>query len=73
MNIQTHPDIWIARVIGILAIALGFVLGIEGLEQPESLWLPTALGLILTGLCAQGYAFYRTIIEKIQPEDTKDS
>lgn len=73
MNIQTQPDIWIARVIGILAIALGFVLGIEGLEQPESLWLPTALGLILTGLCAQGYAFYRTITEKIQPEDKKDS
>lgn len=73
MNIQTHPDIWIARVIGILAIALGFVLGIEGLEQPESLWLSTALGLILTGLCAQGYAFYRSITEKIQPEDKKDS
>ncbi len=73
MNIQTHPDIWIARVIGILAIALGFVSGIEGLDQPESLWLPTALALILTGLCAQGYAFYRTITEKIQPEDKKDS
>ena len=73
MNIQRHPDIWIARVIGILAITLGFVLGIEGLDQPDSIWLPTALGLILTGLCAQGYAFYRTMTEKIQPEDTKDS
>jgi len=73
LKIQTHPDIWIARVIGIIAIALGFVLGIEGLDQPESMWLPTALGLLLTGLCAQGYAFYRTITEKIQPEDKKDS
>jgi len=73
LQIPTKPEIWIARVIGIIAIASGFVLGIEGLDQPESIWLPTALGLILIGLCAQGYAFYRTIAEKIQPNDNKDS
>ncbi len=72
MQIPTQPEIWIARVIGILAIASGFVLGIEGLNQPDSLWLPTAMGLIVIGLCAQGYAFYRTIAVKIQPDDTKD-
>ena len=73
MQIPTQSDIWIARVIGIFAIASGFVLGIEGLNQPDSLWLPTALGLILIGLCAQGYAFYRTITVKIQPDKTKDT
>lgn len=73
MEIPTHPNIWIARVIGIIAIASGFVLGIEGVNQPDSIWLPTALGLILTGLCAQGYAFYRTVTYKIQPDDKKDS
>ena len=73
MHIPAQPNIWIPRVIGIIAIASGFVLGIEGLNQPESIWLPTALGLILTGLCAQGYAFYRFITYKIQPEDKKDS
>jgi quinol-cytochrome oxidoreductase complex cytochrome b subunit len=73
LHIPSHPNIWIARVIGIIAIASGFVLGIEGLNQPDSIWLPTALGLILTGLCAQGYAFYRTITEKMHPQDKKDS
>ena len=72
MHIPPHPPIWIARVIGIIAIAIGFVLGIEGLGQPNSLWLTTALVLILTGLCAQIYAFYRTITYKIQPEEKKD-
>jgi len=73
LHIPAHPPIWIARVIGIIAIAIGFVFGIEGLNQPNSLWLPTALVLILTGLCAQVYAFYRTITYKIQPEEKKDS
>ena len=73
LQIPSHPNIWIARVIGIIAIASGFVLGIEGLDQPDSIWLPTALGLILTGLCAQGYAFYRTITDKMHPQDKKDS
>ena len=72
LQITTKPDIWIARVIGIIAIASGFILGIEGLNQPGSIWLSTALGLIVTGLCAQGYAFYRTITQKIQPADKKD-
>jgi len=72
LQIPNQPDIWIARVIGIIAIASGFVLGIEGLNQPGSMWLSTALGLILIGLCAQGYAFYRTITQKIQPADKKD-
>jgi len=39
-------------------IALGFVCGMRGLDQPGSFWLPTALGLIVTGMLAQGYAFY---------------
>lgn len=73
MHIPTQPDIWIARVIGIIAIASGFVLGIEGLDQPGSIWLSTALGLIVIGLCAQGYAFYRTITKKIQPTVKKDA
>ena len=72
MQIPTQPNIWIARVIGIFAIASGFVIGIEGLNQPGSIWLSTALGLIVAGLCAQSYAFYRTITQKIQPADKKD-
>lgn len=55
------PRAWIARSIGILCIASGFVLGMEGLAHPDSNWLRTALALIVTGLLAQGYAFYCTI------------
>ena len=51
----------IARFVGIVAIALGFVIGIYGLEDTESPWLQTALGLLVTGMLAQGYAFYCSI------------
>ena len=70
-NVLTQPHIVIARVIGILAIAAGFLLGIEGLQQPDSMWLPLALALIVMGLGAQIYAFYRTIMKKIAPRSDR--
>ena len=51
----------IARSVGIIAIALGFVLGMYGLDHPDSHWLKTALGLLVTGMVAQGYALYCSI------------
>ncbi|GJL58348.1 MAG: hypothetical protein NPIRA03_12050 [Nitrospirales bacterium] len=50
----------IARAIGILCVAAGFMLGIHGLEQPGSSMLPTALGMIATGLVAQVFALVKT-------------
>lgn len=50
----------IARVVGILLVAGGFVLGIQGLEQPDTPLLPTALGLIAAGLLAQVFALVRS-------------
>ncbi|GKS60344.1 hypothetical protein YTPLAS18_38710 [Nitrospira sp.] len=50
----------IARAVGIVAIALGFIAGMYGLEHPESSWLRTSLGLIVTGLLAQAYALVCT-------------
>lgn len=58
---QLRQSAMIARVVGIVAIALGFVAGLQGLDEPGSGWLPTAQGLIVTGLCAQGYALWCTI------------
>ena len=60
-----HPN-WrmnamIARFAGIVAIALGFVCGMYGLDHPGTSWLPTALGLLVTGMLAQGYALYCSI------------
>ncbi len=55
------PSAVVARTVGIVCIALGFVVGMEGLDETGSVWLRTALGLIFTGLVAQGYALYRTI------------
>ena len=52
---------FIARSLGVVSIALGFVMGMHGLEHPDSIWLPTALGLIITGLLAQGYALYGSL------------
>ncbi|HEX2055623.1 MAG TPA: hypothetical protein VHF07_03960 [Nitrospiraceae bacterium] len=51
----------IARSVGIVAIALGFVSGMYGLEHTETMWLRTALGLLVTGMLAQGYAMYCSI------------
>jgi hypothetical protein len=51
----------IARGAGISFIALGFVLGMYGLEHTETIWLRTALALLITGVIAQGYAMYCSI------------
>ncbi len=51
----------VARSVGIVAIALGFVIGMYGLDHPESHWLQTALGMLVTGMIAQGYALYCSI------------
>jgi len=48
-------------VVGVMTIALGFMAGMQGLDDPGSGWLPTAQGLIVTGLLAQGYALWCTI------------
>jgi len=48
----------IARFVGVVAIALGFVIGMYGLDDTEAPWLQTALGLLVTGMLAQGYALY---------------
>lgn len=72
VSFLTQPNIVIARAIGIIAIAAGFLLGIEGLNQPDSIWLPIALTLIVTGLCAQLYAFYRTIMHKMPSRHSQE-
>jgi len=51
----------IARFVGIVAIALGFVIGIYGLEDTGTRWLQTALGLLATGMLAQSYALYCSV------------
>ena len=55
-----RPDIMIARSVGILCIAAGFIIGMQGLDYPHSFWMPVALGLIVTGLTAQIYALIRS-------------
>jgi hypothetical protein len=58
---QLRQSATIARSVGVVAIALGFVLGVQGLDRPDSGWLGTAQGLIVTGLLAQGYALWCTV------------
>lgn len=63
---QATPVNWranalVARSVGIVAIALGFIIGMYGLDHPASHWLRTALGLLVTGMIAQGYALYCSI------------
>lgn len=66
MQDESAPINWringmIARFVGIIAIALGFVIGIYGLDEPGAHWLRTALGLLATGMLAQGYALYCSV------------
>ena len=58
---QWRTQAMIARLVGIVAIALSFVLGMHGLDHPNTSWLPTALGLLVTGMLAQGYALYCSV------------
>jgi hypothetical protein len=51
----------VARFVGIVAIALGFILGMYGLDEQGSQWLQPALGLLVTGMLAQGYALYCSV------------
>jgi len=59
--IKWRTNAMIARFVGVVAIALGFVIGISSFDQPASHWLQTALGLLVTGILAQGYALYCSI------------
>ena len=61
-----HTSAIIARSVGIVAIAGGFILGMYGLDHPASPWLQTARGLLVTGLLAQGYALYCSIKRRQQ-------
>ncbi|NKB82159.1 MAG: hypothetical protein GKS05_09790 [Nitrospirales bacterium] len=66
-----YPDVLIARTVGIICIALGFILGMHGLDHPDTDWLQTALGLIVTGLLAQSYALIRTLTRPNPPNPPK--
>ena len=59
----------VARLVGIMSIALGFILGIYGLDEQGSRWLQTALGLLVTGMLAQGYALYCSVKRMQQLHD----
>ena len=52
--------VMIARIVGILCVAGGFVLGLQGLDNPDSPLLPTALGMIVAGMLAQVFALLRS-------------
>ena len=71
---QSAPTNWrvnamVARFVGILAIALGFILGMYALEEQGARWLQTALGLLVTGMLAQGYALYCSVKRMQQLHD----
>jgi Kef-type K+ transport system membrane component KefB len=55
-SVRKRGALMVARVVGILCVAAGFMLGIHGLDRPDSPLLPTALGIIVTGLVAQVFA-----------------
>jgi uncharacterized membrane protein len=63
----------IARFVGIVAIALGFVIGMYGLEDTGAQWMKTALGLLVTGMLAQGYALYCSVKRMHESKDQPKS
>jgi hypothetical protein len=69
LPINWRVNAMVARFVGIVSIALGFVLGIYGLDERGSAWLQTALGLLVTGMLAQGYALYCSIKRMQQLHD----
>jgi hypothetical protein len=78
MHNEPVPITWrtngmIARFVGIVAIAIGFVIGIYGLEDTGARWLQTALGLLATGMLAQGYALYCSVKRRQELKDQPKS
>lgn len=69
VSVDWRMNAMIARFVGIIAIALGFSLGIYGLDEQGSQWLQTALALLVTGMLAQGYALYCSIKRMRQLHD----
>jgi hypothetical protein len=63
----------IARFVGIVAIALGFVVGMYGLEDTGAQWMKTALGLLVPGMLAQGYALYCSVKRMHESKDQPKS
>ena len=63
----------IARFVGIVAIALGFVIGSYGLENTGAGWMQMALGLLVTGMLAQGYALYCSVKRRQEIKDQPKS
>ena len=63
----------IARFVGTVAIAVGFVIGIYGLEYTGARWLQTALGLLTTGMLAQGFALYCSVKRRQELKDQPKS
>jgi hypothetical protein len=59
----------IARFVGVVAIAIGFVVGMYGLEDTGAQWMKTALGLLVTGMLAQGYALYCSVKRMHESKD----
>ncbi len=53
-------EVMIARFVGIVCVAGGFMVGIQGLDQPDSHLLPTALGMLVAGVVAQVFALVRS-------------
>lgn len=68
-TVNWRTNAMIARFVGIVTIALGFMLGIYSLDESKSIWLQTALGLLVTGMLAQGYALYCSIKRMQQVQD----
>ena len=67
--INWRMNAMVARFVGIVAIALGFILGMYGLDEQGSRWLQTALGLLVTGMLAQGYALFCSVKRMQQLHD----
>lgn len=70
--VQLRQSAAIARSVGVVAIALGFILGMQGLDEPEAGWLRTAQALIVTGLLAQGYALWCTVRWKHEQAESEE-
>jgi hypothetical protein len=45
----------------------------HGLDYPDTIWLNTALGLIVTGMLAQAYALFRSFTRATQKNKDKEN
>jgi hypothetical protein len=62
----------VARLMGRLFFATGFIVAVGGLTTNDRVWLRAGVALLVTGIAATGYALYRRVRDADAARSSRD-